>query len=75
MADPEFGKPRKIDILLGVETLVDLMLHGRRRGRRSSPTAIETTFGWVLAGNLNIEGSDAVASHHVSMLMGDDLLC
>ena len=39
LADPEFGKPGKIDILLGVETFVDIMRQGR-----------ETTLGWVLAG-------------------------
>ena len=74
LADPDFGKPRKIDLLLGVETFVDVMHHGRRRGRRGSPNAIETTFGWVLAGNTNIEGSDTIASHHVSILTGDELL-
>jgi len=74
LADPEFGKPGKIDILLGVETFVDIMRHGRRRGRQGSPTAIETTFGWVLAGNTNIGGSDTIASHHVSVLTGDVLL-
>ena len=74
MADPEFGKPGKIDILLGVETFVDIMRHGRRRGRRGSPTTIETTFGWVLVGNTNIEDSNTIASHHVSILTGDDLL-
>ena len=76
LADPEFGQPGKIDVLLGVETFVDIhvMRHGWQRGRPGSPTAIETTFGWVLAGNTGIEGSDVVASYHVSMLTGDDLL-
>ena len=53
---------------------MDVMCHGRRRGRRGSPNAIETTFGWVLAGNNNIEGSDTIASHHMSILTGDELL-
>ena len=75
LADPEFGKPGKIDILLGVDTFVDIRRHGGRRGHRGSPIAIETTFGWVLAGNTNSEGSDTIASHHVSVLTGDDLLC
>lgn len=74
LADPEFGEPGNIDVLLGVETFVDIIRHGRRKGRQSSPTAIETTFGWVLAGNTNIGGSNTVASHHVSVLTGDDLL-
>ena len=72
LADPEFGKLRKVDVLLGVETLVDIMCHGQWKGRQGSPTAIKTTFGWVLAGDANLGGSYAVASHHVSVLMGDD---
>ena len=74
LADPEFGEPGNIDVLLGVETFVDIIRHGRRKGRQGSPTAIETTFGWVLAGNTNIGGSNIVTSHHVSVLTGDDLL-
>ena len=75
LANPEFGKPGKIDILLGLETFIDIVRHGWRKGCRGSPTAIETTFGWVLAGNVNSKGSDTVSSHHVSVLTGDDLLC
>ena len=63
-----------MDVLLGMDTFVDIIHNGRRKGRQGSPTAIETTFGWVLAGNTNSEGSDTVASHHVSMLTGEDLL-
>ena len=32
LADPDFGRPGKIDILLGVEVFVDVLLHGRRIG-------------------------------------------
>jgi len=31
LADSEFSKPGKIDILLSVETFVDIMRHGRRK--------------------------------------------
>ena len=74
LADPDFGKPGKVDLLLGVETFVDTIRHGRRRGHRGSPTAIETCFGWVLAGSTNIPGAAPLPSHHVSALAGDDLL-
>ena len=74
LAEPEFGKPGKIDLLLGVETFVDIVRHGRRRGHHGSPTAIETSFGWVLAGNTNIQDTDTVPPHHVAVLTGDDLL-
>lgn len=74
LADTEFGEPGKMDILLSVETFVDIMHYGRQRGNRGSPIAIEMTFGWVLDGNINTEGSEMVASHHVSVLTRDDLL-
>ena len=38
LADPEFGKPGNIDVLLGVGT--NIMRHGQRRGYQGSPTAI-----------------------------------
>ena len=31
LPDPEFGQPRKIDFLLGVEIFVDIVRHGRRK--------------------------------------------
>ena len=74
LAGSEFGNPRKTDLLLGVETFVDTVRHGRQRGHRGSPTAIETLFGWVLAGNTNIQSSGTIPSHHVALLTGDDLL-
>ena len=74
LADPEFGKPGKIDILLGIDTFIDVVRQGRRKGSCDSPTAIETEFGWVLAGSTGFENPHVVASHHTSILTGDDLL-
>ena len=74
LADPDFGEPEKVDLLLGVKTFVNIIRHGRRRERRGSPTATETCFGWVLAGSTNIPGAAPLPSHHVSALAGDDLL-
>ena len=75
LADPDYAKPGKVDILLGVETFVKAIRHGRRSGPHNSPTALETEFGWVLAGGTggNTQ-SKTVASHHVSVLTGDDIL-
>ncbi len=44
LADPGFGEPGKIDVLLGA----DVLLHGRRTGSPGTPTAFETICGWVL---------------------------
>ena len=51
LSDPTYDKPDRIDLLLGVDVFCEVMRHGRRRGVQGSPTAFETTFGWVLAGS------------------------
>lgn len=40
LADPEFGKPGKIDLLLGVETFVDIVRHGLLRKWNSSEPSV-----------------------------------
>ena len=76
LADPDFGRPGKIDILLGIDVYTDVLLNGRRSGPPGSPTAFETMFGWVLAGRINSHTSVclSIATHHVSVTSADDLL-
>ncbi len=74
LADPEFGKPGRVDVLLGIETFVEVVRQGRRKGSHDSPTAIETEFGWVLAGSTGSVNSSTIVSHHASVLSGDDIL-
>ena len=75
LADPTFGNPGRIDMLLGVDVFVEVLLHGRRTGPRGSPIAFETKLGWVLAGSTNsCAPSTHVATHHTSLLTGDDIL-
>ncbi len=74
LADPEFGKPGRVDILLGIETFVEVVHQGRRKGSHDSPTAIETEFGWVLAGSTGSVTSSTIVSHQASVLSGDDIL-
>ena len=65
LADPQYGQPGRIDILLGIDIYVQVMHHGRREGPPGSPSAFETELGWVLAGNVaNAQESQS----------GDDLL-
>lgn len=54
---------------------MEAIRHGRWSGSHNSPTVLETAFGWVLAGNTgdNVQNR-TVASHHVSVLTGDDIL-
>ena len=76
LADPDFGRPGRIDILLGIDVYTDVLLHGRRSGPPGSPIAFETMFGWVLAGRTNshISVCLSIATHHVSVTSADDLL-
>ena len=50
LADPDYGTPGSIDILLGVDVFSRVVLHGRRFGPTGSPSAFKTQFGWVLTG-------------------------
>ena len=76
LADPDFGSPGKVDLLLGVDIFITVLLNGRRLHPAGSPTALETDFGWVLAGGVDASCSTAnnMISNHVSVLTGDELL-
>ena len=76
LADPDFGRPGTIDILLGVDIYADVMLQGRRCGPSGTPVAFQTQFGWVLTGRTGSHVSShlSITSHHVSVASGDDLL-
>ena len=73
-ADPDFGSPARIDLLLGVDIFVDVLRPGRRTGPPNSPVALETEFGWVLAGSTGPNSPTHHVSHHASLLSGDDIL-
>ena len=75
LVDPDFGCPGKIDLLLSVDVFTEALLHGRRVGVSGSPIALETVFGWVLAGpTSNHTPESIVASHHTLVITSDDLL-
>ena len=75
LANPGFGQPGRIDTQLGVDVFVEVMLHGQRTGPPGSPTAFETTFGWVLAGGVDPHAMIArIASHHSFVTSEDDFL-
>lgn len=72
LADPQFGTPGRIDLLLGVDVYVESLLHGRRSGPPNSPVAFKTIFGWVLAGKTQHTTSHHVTSHHVTTMLSDN---
>ena len=80
LADPGFGQPGRIDVLLGADIFVEVLRHGRRKGPTGSPTAFETDLGWVLCGNTGSTTSTSaqtnvhITTFHTSILSSDDIL-
>ena len=78
LADPGFGQPGRIDLLLGVYVFIDVLCHGRRSGPPDAPTALETEFGWVLCGSSgpisSLSTHTCVTTFHSSVASGDDIL-
>ena len=77
LADPEYNKSERVDILLGVGIFVDVMRHGRRSGPGNAPTALNTAFGWVVAGNVGTRTNVQTVCTNltpVHAVTGDDLL-
>ena len=81
LADPTFGEPGRIDILLGVDIFVDILLSGWRTGPPGTPMALETEFGWVLCGGTERgTHTDQISVHTTAFhttavhLSGDDIL-
>ena len=69
LADPDFGCPGNVDVLLGADVFSSVC------GPPNSPTAFETCFGWALSGAVQCSQLQGLyASHHVSALSVDDTL-
>ena len=45
LADPDFGHPEKIDLLLGIDIVAQILCHGWRHSPPGSPSAFKTEFG------------------------------
>ena len=74
LADPDFGHTGAVDLLLGIDVFVEALLRGRRAGPPGCPVALETVFGWALAGSIDLHPPTDLVSFHASLLTGDDLL-
>jgi len=57
LADPYWYKPAGVDILLGSDVFWDLILSGRKSGPPGLPLGVESSIGWLVAGNLNSKSS------------------
>ncbi|XP_029051579.2 uncharacterized protein LOC114880108 [Osmia bicornis bicornis] len=53
LADPDFAKPSKIDVILGARVYSQIIRKGLRRGSGGAPIAQQTYLGWVLSGPID----------------------
>lgn len=51
LADPDYGSPGRIDMLLGADIYGDILLDGMIKNPQG-PTAQNTLFGWILSGRV-----------------------
>ena len=58
LADPEFGTLGPIDLLLGVDVFVEVLLKSK--------------FGWIIAGTVDTENSTELVSNH-TITMSEDI--
>ena len=50
LADPSFGRPGNVDILLGADVYARLLREGLQKGPHGAPTAQRTALGWIVFG-------------------------
>ena len=78
LADPSFGTPNKIDILLGAEVYCEILMDGIIKGQPGFPIAQNTKLGWILSGYIHSPNNQrSLKNKLVSMhnhITTDDLL-
>lgn len=52
LADPHFDKPGRIDIILGADVFLAILEDGKVKDGSGLPVAINSTFGWIVAGQV-----------------------
>ncbi|XP_053667098.1 uncharacterized protein LOC128716203 [Anopheles marshallii] len=66
LADPSFFVPDKIDIIIGGDTYWELHSGRKRSLGRGKPWLVETSFGWVIAGNTSSGASHGSQLCHLA---------
>ncbi|CAK1599242.1 unnamed protein product [Parnassius mnemosyne] len=71
LADPGFGTPNKIDILLGAEVYAQILTNGLVKNPSGALTAQNTELGWILSGRVQLE--EEYPSNIISLHIDDSL--
>ncbi|XP_043064718.1 uncharacterized protein LOC122320590 [Drosophila ficusphila] len=61
LADPTFTRSGRIDLLIGVDVIPQLMLSEVRKGAQDQPIAQRTQLGWIVFGKTNQTLSHAIS--------------
>lgn len=69
LADPEFFKPTKIDLVLGADVYYCALMDGLLKGPMGTPMAQQTKLGWILSGPIATANSitNSLRINHVSI--------
>lgn len=76
LADPEYNRPNKIDLLLGAEVYSQVLQEGIRKVPNGSLVAQATSLGWILSGTVSspVNQTGEVLALHCQLQEGDELL-
>ncbi|XP_032589276.1 uncharacterized protein LOC116804701 [Drosophila mojavensis] len=71
LADPQFQKPQRIDLLLGADIFFDILREGKIKGPDDSPTLQLTAFGWIVSGRCRTLNAATSSSTFISVVNDD----
>ncbi|XP_045446869.1 uncharacterized protein LOC123655075 [Melitaea cinxia] len=75
LADPEYNRPNRIDVLLGAELYSQIIQEGIRKEPSGSIVAQSTSLGWILSGALQSSNIyTGVVALHCQLQEGDEIL-
>lgn len=75
LADPDFNKPAKIDVILGGEIIPDLMLGGFTKEKKKNGRMMqETEFGWIVTGPIENKYNENATVHSFVVSSHDEQL-
>lgn len=75
LADPKYGQPSKIDVIVGVEVHSEIMLNGLlRHPSKMGPIAQNTKLGWILSGRMAPQELTNTRMINLHLQVKEDLL-
>ena len=67
LADPQFYLPKRIDLILDIDCVDDILLPNKKSGPKGTPTAWETLLGWGITGRYSPDQLTA-PSHSINIV-------